>query len=149
MPGTYTYDPMLPTNKDEMRFQLGDVLVSDTDPTDGSKCVISDEEIMAMIAKHSDDWNGAKLAIIDAICMKLSYEVTVSVGDMALELGKRAWLWEQRRTALRKEIQSNQSGAVPRWNSASMSNAADGGHYFKRNAHSNPGVMPYDGLGEL
>ena len=149
MPGTYTYDPMLPTDKDKMRFELGDALVSETDASDGSKCVVSDEEIMAILSLNSESWSNAKLALLDAICNRLAYEVTVYVGDMSLELGKRAWHFKQLRDEFAAELRRNHATSYPRWNSSSMDNASDGGHYFRRNAHSDPNVSVFDGAGEL
>lgn len=148
MAGTYTYDPMLSTLKDRMRFELGDVFVNEDDPFDGNVCAITDEEIQAVLAMHSDSWNKAKLALLDAICNKLSYESSFSVGDMSIELGKRAWLWEQRRTAVRKEILANQSGAIPKWDTGAYNRSLDGGHYFRRGSMSNPAATGNDGNGE-
>lgn len=76
--GTYTYDPTQITagGVDQMRFELGDTVVD----MDGVSSPLCDEEYQAIINKNASNWKLARLRCLEAIVMKLAYEVDTSVG---------------------------------------------------------------------
>ena len=87
MGGTYTYDPAKITENgvDRMRFELGDTVI-DNGPMTSPLC---NEEYEAIISS-SKNWKRAKLKLLEAIMMKLSYEVDTSVGGLSYSLGQMA-----------------------------------------------------------
>lgn len=90
-----TYDPSkigVP-GKDRMRFEIGD--------TNTANAAISDEEIEAILAAYPN-WATAKLKIVESIYRRFSYEVSVSVGGMSLQLQQRAEHWKKMYDELRK-----------------------------------------------
>jgi len=105
---TYTYEPtrIRELGKDQMRFELGDTL------TDGgaATCALSDEEYIAMlegIVPGKKAWLGAKLQIVEAILLKLSYPVDTKIDVLTYGLGKRAQHWKDLYEMLRAELQGN------------------------------------------
>lgn len=84
---TYTYNPSKITDGgvDQMRFELGDT-VTDLDAIASPLC---DEEYKAIIDKYGKNWRMAKFKCLEAICMKLSYEVNTSVGGLSYSLDQR------------------------------------------------------------
>ena len=90
---TYTYDPTKITDGglDQMRFELGDTIVD----MDGISSPLCDEEYTAIITKYGDNWRKARLACLNAIVMKLSYEVNTSVGGLSYSLSERYERWKK------------------------------------------------------
>ena len=81
---TYSYDPtqIRARGKDQMRFELGDT------QTDGGAdtCALADEEYEAVLADlkaGKKAWLYAKLAVLEAILFKMSYQV-----DTRIEIGR-------------------------------------------------------------
>ena len=122
---TYTYAPSLITSngKDAMRFQLGDTVVDGGSGT----AFLSDEEINAMIEAYPNRWQRAKLALIEAVCKRLSFEVDFKDDGTSFALSQRAERWNRMYEEAKKELSActPSSGAV---NDAKKSD--DGGHYF-------------------
>lgn len=89
----YTYDPTLITNGgvDQMRFELGDTVVD----MNGISSPLCDEEYGAIIGKYGSNWRLAKLKCLEAIVMKLSYEVNTSVGGLSYSLDQRYQRWKK------------------------------------------------------
>lgn len=90
----FTYNPENITagGLDQMRFELGDTVVD----MDGISAVLCDEEYNAIIAKYaSKSWRKAKLMCLEAIVMKLSYEVNTSVGGLSYSLDQRFERWKK------------------------------------------------------
>lgn len=90
----YTYDPTKITDggMDQMRFELGDTVV-DLGAITSPLC---DEEYTAIIGKYAaKNWRLAKLRCLEAICMKLSYEVDTSVGGLSYSLNQRYERWKK------------------------------------------------------
>lgn len=123
---TFTYDPakLLLKGKDLMRFELGD---TDTDGEEES-AFLCDEEITAMLQMHPK-WSKAKLALVETVCRRFSFETDISVSGLSLPLQARASAWK----TLYDELKANQAkSAAPYVNEASMgAGHADGGEYFK------------------
>lgn len=91
--GSYTYDPTKITQKgvDQMRFELGDTVVDMA----GTSCALCDEEYQAIIAKYPNNWRMAVFRCLEAIVMKLSYEVNTSVGGLSYSLSERYERWKE------------------------------------------------------
>lgn len=133
---TYTYDPtqMMDEGKNQMRFELGDT------QTDGAPetCALSDEEYTAIIEKVKSDGRGfryAKLKCLEAICMKMAYEVDFSADGMSMSLSQRYERWKKLLHEMQAEYQ--QISANP---AALGKNRLDGGHYFYAGMHDNTRV---------
>lgn len=90
----FTYDPANITagGLDQMRFELGDTVVD----MGGISAVLCDEEYNAIIGKYAaKNWRKAKLMCLEAIVMKLSYEVNTSVGGLSYSLDQRFERWKK------------------------------------------------------
>lgn len=90
--GHYTYDPTKITDGgvDQMRFELGDTVVD----MDGVSSPLCDEEYRAIITKNGSNWKRARLGCLEAIVMKLAYEVDTSVGGLSYSLSQRFERWK-------------------------------------------------------
>lgn len=97
----YTYDPSKITegDLDQMRFELGDTIV-EMGPLASPLC---DEEYAAIIQKYGKNWRKAKLKCLEAIVMKLSYEVDTSVGGLSYSLNQRYERWNKMLEDAKKE----------------------------------------------
>lgn len=89
---SFTYDPTLITagGVDQMRFELGDTVVD----MEGIASPLCDEEYAAIIDKYKN-WRLAKLKCLEAIVMKMSYEVNTSVGGLSYSLDQRYERWKK------------------------------------------------------
>lgn len=130
----YTYDPtkMADGGKDQMRFELQDTAVEGGAET----CVLSDEEYTALIDKVQADGRGfryAKYQCLEAICMKLSYEVDFSADGLSMSLSQRYDRWLAMWKRMQAEFQ--QITANP---AALGKGSPDGGHYFYAGMNDNP-----------
>ena len=107
---SYSYDPSKITEGgvDQMRFELGDTVV-DLDNITSPLC---DEEYYAIIAKYGKNWRLAKFKCLDAICMKLSYEVDTSIGGLSYSLSERYERFKEMRDDAKKKLSAIHS--VPR-----------------------------------
>lgn len=126
---TYTYDPTLISEdgKDRMRFELGDTVI-EGGPMTSPLC---DEEYEAVIT-DSKSWKRAKLRLLEAIVMKLSYEVNTSIDGLSYSLSDRANRWREMLKELKKEL----SSGVPMANLSAIY-GKDEAHYFHRDLHAN------------
>ncbi len=107
---TYSYDPtkIKARGKDQMRFELGDT------QTDGGAdtCALSDEEYDAMLDGLKDGkktWQYAKLAVLEAILFKMSYQVDTKIDVLQYSFGARAEKWKQLYDTLKKQVLSTAS----------------------------------------
>lgn len=93
MAGTYSYHPENITSGsvDQMRFELGDTVVD----MEGLASPLCDEEYDAIIQKYGKKWRLAKLKCLEAIVMKMSYEVNTSVGGLSYSLSERYERWKK------------------------------------------------------
>lgn len=98
---TYSYDPTKITDGglDQMRFELGDTVVD----MEGITSPLCDEEYMAIIRKYGNSWRQAKLKCLEAIMMKLSYEVNTSVDGLSYSLDQRYERWKKMYDDAKKE----------------------------------------------
>lgn len=138
---TYTYDPsnIGVAGLDRMRFELGDVNVSDN----GIHAAISDEEINAMITLYPSDWKRAKYKIVESIYRRFSYEVTTSTAGVSIQLQARVEHWKQVYSEFKKEAAGATAPSIDSLSTID-SPTGDGGHYFKFGMMDNP---PVDELG--
>jgi len=129
----YSYDPSKITEggMDQMRFELGDTVVY----MDGIVSPLCDEEYNAILAKHGKNWRKAKLLCLEAICMKLSYEVNTSIDGLSYSLNERYDRFKKMRDDLKKELAA--IGGVPvAGNPASLS-PHGGTPYYYNDMHTN------------
>ena len=89
---SFTYDPTKITDGgvDQMRFELGDTVVDMA----GIASPLCDEEYAAILDKYKN-WRLAKLKCLEAIVMKMSYEVNTSVGGLSYSLDQRYERWKK------------------------------------------------------
>lgn len=131
---TYTYDPSKITGGgvDQMRFELGDTVVDSA----GMVSPLCDEEYAAILAKYGKNWRMAKYKCLEAICMKLSYEVNTSVGGLSYSgMEERYKRFKAMLDDLKKEMAAIH-GAPRAGNPASLS-PHGGTPYFYNNLHAN------------
>lgn len=124
---SYTYNPanIQAYNKDRMRFELGDTMVDGGAAT----CALSDEEYLAVLMLHKGKWRKAKLALIESILRRFSYEVDTKIGPLSLSLRQRVEDWQK----LYEEVKAEASAAsVP---CPSNPNAIES--YFYTGIHDN------------
>ncbi|MFP3153127.1 hypothetical protein LQZ18_01590 [Lachnospiraceae bacterium ZAX-1] len=100
----YSYDPtkIKEQGKDRMRFEIGDTLVDGGTAT----CALSDEEYIALLDGIADGrraWLSAKLAVLEAILFKLSYQVDTKIDVLSYAFGKRAEQWKALYDMAKKE----------------------------------------------
>ena len=109
---TFTYDPTRITEQglDQMRFELGDTVVD----MEGITSPLCDEEYTAIIEKYGKNWRKAKLKCLEAIVMKLSYEVNTSVGGLSYSLSERYERWKKMLDDAKKEAKASAIAGVPR-----------------------------------
>lgn len=109
----YSYDPTKITDSgvDQMRFELGDTVV-DMGPVTSPLC---NEEYNAILEKYPDpsQWRQAKLKCLEAIVMKLAYEVDTSVGGLSYSLNQRFERWKKMLEEERKEAAALNGVPVP------------------------------------
>lgn len=89
---SFTYDPTRITEggMDQMRFELGDTVVDLGEITSP----LCDEEYRAIIEKYGENWRAAKIKCLEAIVMKLSYEVNTSLDGLSYSLSERYERWK-------------------------------------------------------
>ena len=130
MAANYTYEPAKITEggKDQMRFELGDT-VTDNGPM---TCVLCDEEYQAII-DTTKNWRRAKLKCLEAIVMKLSYDVNTSVDGLSYSFNERAKRWWDMYNELKDDLKAP---AIPVAAAGSLY-GKDEPHYFRKNLHTN------------
>lgn len=137
---TYTYDPIKikENGKDRMRFELGDTMIEGAEET----CALSDEEYTAILEFYPGKWRRAKLALIESILRRFSYEVDTKVGPLSLSLRQRVEGWQKMYDDLKAEIIKC---GVPSANPAAISDE----HYFFEGIHDNRDLNGTEGGGRL
>ena len=90
---TYSYDPTKITDGglDQMRFELGDTVID----LEGITSPLCDEEYNAILAKYGANWRMAKIKCLEAIVMKLAYEVNTSLDGLSYSLNERFDRWKK------------------------------------------------------
>lgn len=129
----YSYDPTKITEQgvDQMRFELGDTVVD----MEGITSPLCDEEYNAIIEKYGKSWRKAKLKCLEAIAMKLSYEVNTSVGGLSYSLSERYERWKKMLDEAKKEVKA--MGNVPRAGDAGSLMPHGGTPYFYNDMQAN------------
>lgn len=92
----YTYDPAKysENGSDRMRLELGDTDVSGEADT----AALSDEEYAALISAYSPDgsgWYEAQYRCLEAIYMRMAFEVDSKIGPASWSFSDRAARWQQ------------------------------------------------------
>ena len=130
---TYTYfpDKITEGGVDQMRFELGDTVVD----MDGMTSPLCDEEYKAIIDKYGKNWRMAKYKCLEAICMKLAYEVNTSVGGLSYSLQERYPRFKAMKDDLQKEISAIRS--VPRAGNPASLSPHGGTPYFYNDMQAN------------
>lgn len=77
----WSYDPNLPTKKDEVRLIIGDTDIDDQ--------LLQDEEIEYFLEQSQDSVIQASIKAVMAIIAKLSRKVDKSVGEAKLSLSQQ------------------------------------------------------------
>ena len=128
----YSYEPNLCQDGgfNQMRFELGDTVVEEV----GLSSILSDEEYIAIIEAHKGKWKRAKLVCLEAIMMKLSYEVDTSVDGLSYSLNQRAERWQAMYDKLKKELTAADSVSGARL----PKGMGQKPNYFHTDMHSNP-----------
>lgn len=108
--GTYSYDPAecQDNGMNQMRFELGDTVTD----MGGITSPLCDEEYEAIITKYGENWRRAKYECLNAICMKLAYEVNTSIDGLSYSLTERYERFKKMRDEAKKELKA--IGSVPR-----------------------------------
>ena len=93
---TYSYDPtqIRAGGKDQMRFELGDTQVEGGADT----CALADEEYNAVLTGLKEGkkaWLFAKLSLLEAILLKMSYQVDTKIDVLQYSFGDRAERWQK------------------------------------------------------
>lgn len=129
----YNYDPTKITEGgvDQMRFELGDTVVD----MNGISSPLCDEEYEAIIGKYSESWRKARYHCLQAIVMKLSYEVNTSVGGLSYSLDERYKRWK----AMLDEEKKAMGGlfGVPKAGNPGSLMPNGGTPYFYNDLHAN------------
>lgn len=130
---TYSYDPtkIRERGKDQMRFELGDTVTEGGADT----CALSDEEYDAILdglKEGKKAWVRAKLAVLEAIMFRFSYQVDTKVDVLQYGLGDRAAHWKQLYDDLKKQVRASVS--VPAMASAIQNTPP----YFHTGMEENP-----------
>ena len=130
---SYTYDgtKISEQGKDRMRFELGDVMVDDG----ARNAYLSDEEIEAMIEVNKPSWLRAKLALVESVLRRFSYEVDTQSGPLRLSLNQRYAAWKDMYDKLKNEAEA--ASSLPDYG-ATVRNRPP---YFHESMHDNYGLI--------
>ena len=99
---SFTYDGALLADGglNQMRFELGDVLVEEPDKT----ALLMDEEIKAVIAAFPHSWRSAKFELIKSVLYRFAPEVDTKSGPVQWSLSQRYAQWKVLYEELKKEL---------------------------------------------
>ncbi len=113
---TWTYSSSLATDKDRVRFLIGD--------TDTNDQLIQDEEITWLLAEHPSVRSAAAEAC-EAIARKFARQVDVSVDDVRVSASQRAERYQNLAAALRAQ-DARTGKAIPLPSAPGLSQATKG-----------------------
>ena len=132
---TYSYDPTKITDGglDQMRFELGDTVIDMEDITSP----LCDEEYTAILTKYGSNWKKAKLKCLEAIVMKLAYEVNTSVSGLSYSLSERYNRWKEMLDDAKKEAKASSMASLPRVGDPKSLMPHDGTPYFYNDMQAN------------
>lgn len=139
---TWTYDPTQITaqGKDQMRFELGDTVCD----MEGIASPLCDEEYNAILSAYGQSWRKAKIKCLEAIVMKMAYEVNTSVGGLSYSLDQRFDRWKKMLDEEKRELGA--INAVPIANEGALM-PAGGTPYFYNDMQAN--WRKFTGLAEI
>ena len=102
MTRSFTYDgaQIADSGINQMRFELGDVLVEEPDKT----ALLTDEEITAMITAFPHSWRRAKFELIKSVLYRFAPEVDTKSGPVQWSLSQRYAQWKALYEELKKEL---------------------------------------------
>lgn len=132
---TYSYDPTKITEGGlhQMRFELGDTIVDMNEITSP----LCDEEYTAILEKYGKKWRIAKLKCLEAIVMKLSYEVNTSVAGLSYSLAERYDRWKQMLDEAKQDAKASSMASLPRVGNPGSLMPHGGTPYFYNDLHAN------------
>lgn len=132
---TYSYDPTKITDGglDQMRFELGDTIID----MEGITSPLCNEEYQAILSKYGKNWRKAKIKCLEAIVMKLSYEVNTSVAGLSYSLSERYDRWKQMLDDAKKEAKATSLANVPRAGNPGSLMPHGGTPYFYNDMQAN------------
>lgn len=130
---TYSYDPekCQDGGVNQMRFELGDTVLD----LEGITSPLCDEEYKAIISKHGRSWRRAKYECLNAICMKLSYEVNTSIDGLSYSLSERYNRFKAMRDEAKKDLAA--LGGIPRAGNPASLSPNGGTPYFYNDMQAN------------
>ena len=130
---SYTYDgtKISERGKDRMRFELGDVMTDDG----ARNSYLSDEEIEAMIEVNKPSWLRAKLALVESVLRRFSYEVDTQSGPLRLSLSQRYAAWKAMYDKLKNEAEV--ASSLPNYSAIGKNRPP----YFYERMHDNHGLI--------
>lgn len=130
---TYSYHPEKITEGgvDQMRFELGDTVTD----LDGITSPLCDEEYLAIIKKYGKNWRMAKYKCLEAICMKMAYEVNTSIDGLSYSLAERYERFKKMKDDAKKELAA--IGGVPRVGNPGSLMPQGGTPYFFNDMQAN------------
>lgn len=133
----YTYDikALNDNGISQMRFELGDTAVEGGSDTSA----LCDEEYQALITRalfiEKKSWKYAKFLCLQAIVMKLSYEVDYKADSISISLSQRYKNWKVMYDEQKKE--DSLKANIP----TSIGASIKGGSYFTLGMQSNPRAL--------
>jgi len=129
----YSYDgtKIGENGKDRMRFELGDVMVADG----ARNAYLSDDEIEAMIEANKPSWLRAKLALVESVLRRFSYEVDTQSGPLRLSLNQRYAAWKAMYDQLKTEAEA--ASSIPDYGAKGRTRPP----YFYEGMHDNLGLI--------
>lgn len=125
---SFTYDDtqLADGGLNQMRFELGDVLVDEPEKT----ALLTDEEIEAVIAAFPRSWRRAKFELVKSVLYRFAPEVDTRSGPVQWSLSQRYAQWKVLYEELKKEMAV--TGALPE-----MPGAQHRPPYFYEGMHDN------------
>lgn len=128
---TYTYDPtkLNDNGVNRMRLELGDTTFAPGELT----AALCDEEYKAIISSCKT-WKKAKIRCLEAILMKFSHQVTMSVDGISYSFSDRVDFWKK----LLDETKKTLSTGVPTANPLALNGGIGGEPYFYSDMQRNP-----------
>jgi len=105
---TATYDPSLANPLDEVRFALGDTIVTPAD-----SALLSDEEIGALLTANGDHVGRAALAAAKSLAARFARLTTMSAGDTSVSMGELAERYRTLVADLQRGLARGTGGGLP------------------------------------
>lgn len=130
---TYSYHPdkCRSGGVDQMRSECGDTVVD----MDAATSALCDEEYEAIIKSCDGNWRKAKFECLDAICSKLAFEVSTSVGGLSYSLAERYPRFKELRDKAEKDLKSLNS--IPRAGNPASLTPIGGKPYYHNDMMTN------------